>query len=52
MNRENGSLYRKLSVFDGNNWNQSLIQMCVLLGAQDVLDLVNNGNVLIAANAI
>ncbi|XP_050897536.1 uncharacterized protein LOC127104394 [Lathyrus oleraceus] len=45
MNYINGSLPTKLPVFDGNNWNQWPIQMRVLFGAQDVLDLVNDGYV-------
>ena len=38
----NSNLSTKLPVFDGKNWNWS-IQMRVLFGAQDVLNLVNEG---------
>ena len=41
MNRNN--LSTKLPVFDGKNWNRWMIQMHVLFGAQNVLDLVNDG---------
>ena len=51
MNDENGSLDTKLPVFDGKNWNQWSIQMRVLFGAQDVLNLVNDGYTPIAENA-
>lgn len=46
----NGSLNTKLQVFDGNNWNQWMIQVCVLFGAQDVLDLFNDGYMLIGTD--
>ena len=39
----NGNLSTKLPVFDGKNWNRWMIQMCMLFGAQDVLDLINDG---------
>ena len=42
---ENGSLSIKLPMLDGENWNRWMIQMCVLFGAQDVLDLINDGYV-------
>lgn len=32
----------KLLVFDRKNWNWWMIQMRVLFGAQDILDLVND----------
>ncbi|CAL5187707.1 unnamed protein product [Lathyrus oleraceus] len=48
MNGGNGSLNIKLQVFDGKNWNRWSIQMCVLFGAQGVLDLVSNGYVPVA----
>ena len=41
----------KLPAFDGKNWNRSKIQMRVLFGAQDVLDLVSEGYVPAAADA-
>lgn len=44
----NGNLSTKLQVFDGKNWNQWMIQMRVLFGAQDVLDLINDNYVLVA----
>jgi hypothetical protein len=48
----NGSnLNTKLPVLDGKNWNRWMIQMRVLFGAQDVLDLVTEGYVPVAVNA-
>ena len=46
-----GSLNTKLPVFNGKNWNRWMIQMRVLFGAQDVLDLVTDGYVPAAADA-
>ena len=51
MNGGNGSLNAKLPVFDENNWNRWMIHMRVLFGAQDVLDLVNDGYITIVAIA-
>lgn len=51
MNGGNGSLNAKLPVFNEKNWNWWLIQMYVLLGAQDIIDLVNDGYTLVAENA-
>ena len=48
---EGNSLNTKLPVFDGKSWNKWKIQMCVLFGAQDVLDLVTEGYVPVAADA-
>ena len=45
------SLNTKLPVFNGKNWNKWMIQMRVLFGAQDVLDLVTDGYVPAAADA-
>ena len=47
----NGNMNTKLPVFDGKNWNRWMIQMRVLFGAQDVLDLVTDGYVQVAADA-
>ena len=46
-----GSLNTKLPVFNGKNWNRWMIQMRVMFGAQDILDLVTNGCVPAAADA-
>src|SRR3954462_11832946 len=46
------NLNTKLPVLDGKNWNRWMIQMHVLFGAQDVLDLVTRGYVSIAADAM
>ena len=46
------SLNTKLLVFDGKNWNQWMIQMRVLFGAQDVLDLVTDDYVPIVVDAM
>jgi hypothetical protein len=48
----NGNMNTKLPVFDGKNWNRWMIQMRVLFGAQDVLDLVTDGYVPVAADAM
>jgi hypothetical protein len=40
---ENGNLSTKLPVFDGINWNCWMISVHELFGAQDILDLVNDG---------
>ena len=48
---ENGNLSTKLPVFDGNNQNCQIIQMHVLFGAQDFLDLVNEGYAVLLENA-
>ena len=45
------SLNTKLPVFDGKSWNRWMIQMRVLFGAQDVLDLVTNGYVPVTPDA-
>ena len=45
------SLNTKLPVFDGKSWNRWMIQMRVLFGAQDVLDLDTNGYVPVAVDA-
>ncbi|KAK2363545.1 hypothetical protein QL285_088517 [Trifolium repens] len=50
MNR-NGGMSTKLPVFDGKNWNRWMKQMIVLFGAQDVLELVTEGYVPVAADA-
>ena len=42
----------KHPVFDGQNWNRWMIQMRVLFGAQDVLELVIDGYIPVAADAI
>ncbi|KAK2366943.1 hypothetical protein QL285_080272 [Trifolium repens] len=47
----NGGMSTKLPVFDGKNWNRWMKQMLVLFGAQDVLKLVIEGYVLVAADA-
>ena len=46
-----GSSNTKLPVFNGKNWNRWIIQIHVLFGAQDVLDLVTDGYVPAAADA-
>ncbi|XP_050876368.1 uncharacterized protein LOC127080082 [Lathyrus oleraceus] len=51
MNDRNDSLNTKVIVFDGNNWNQWMIQMHVLFGTQNVLDLVNDSYVALGTNA-
>ncbi|XP_050888532.1 uncharacterized protein LOC127093633 [Lathyrus oleraceus] len=51
MNGGNCSLITKLPVFDGKNWNRLMIQMRVLFGAQDVLDLVNDGYTTVTIDA-
>ena len=47
----NSDMSTKLPVFDGKNWNRWMKQMIVLFGAQDVLELVTEGYVPVAANA-
>ncbi|KAK2375565.1 hypothetical protein QL285_076452 [Trifolium repens] len=47
----NGGMSTKLLVFDGKNWNRWMKQMIVLFGAQDVLELVTEGYVPVAADA-
>ncbi|KAK2397497.1 hypothetical protein QL285_059065 [Trifolium repens] len=47
----NGGMSTKLPVFDGKNWNRWMKQMIVLFGAQDVLELVTEGYVPVAADA-
>ncbi|KAK2363368.1 hypothetical protein QL285_088360 [Trifolium repens] len=47
----NGGMSTKLPVFDGKNWNRWMKQMLVLFGAQDVLELVIEGYVPVAADA-
>lgn len=44
----NSNLSTKLPVFNGKKWNRWMIQMRVLFGAQDVLDLINKGYIHIA----
>lgn len=51
VNGGKGSLNTNILVFDGKNWNQWMIQMCVLFGAQYVLDLVNDSYAAVAADA-
>ena len=51
MNGNNGDVHSKLPVFDGKNWNHWKIQMRVLFGAQDVLDLVTDGYDMLEADA-
>ncbi|KAK2448515.1 hypothetical protein P8452_12596 [Trifolium repens] len=46
-----GNLNTKLPVLNGKNWNRWMIQMRVLFGAQDVLELVTDGYVPVAADA-
>ena len=41
----------KLPIFDGKNWNRWMIQMRVLFGSQDVLELVTDGYILVVAYA-
>ena len=41
----------KISVFDGKNWNRWMIQMHMLFGAQDVLELVTDGYIPVAEDA-
>ncbi|KAK2401579.1 hypothetical protein QL285_051162 [Trifolium repens] len=48
---ENSGMSTKLPVFDGKNWNRWMKQMIVLFGAQDVLELVTEGYVPVAADA-
>ena len=43
MNLNN--LSTKLPVFDGKNWNSWVIQIRVLFGVEDILDLINDGYV-------
>ena len=45
------SLNTKHLVFDRKNWKQWMIQMRVLFGAQDVLDLVTEGYISVATDA-
>ncbi|KAK2352725.1 hypothetical protein QL285_090440 [Trifolium repens] len=47
----NGDMSTKLPVFDGKSWNRWMKQMIVLFGAQDVLELVTEGYVPVAADA-
>ena len=47
----NNDIHSKLPVFDGKNWNRWKIQMRVLFGSQDVLDLVTDGYNLLEADA-
>ncbi|KAK2405339.1 hypothetical protein QL285_054585 [Trifolium repens] len=47
----NSGMSTKLPVFDGKNWNRWMKQMIVLFGAQDVLELVTEGYVPVAADA-
>lgn len=51
MNGGSGGLDTKLPVFDGTNWNRWSIQMKVLFGAQDVVELVNDGYAPVGENA-
>lgn len=43
MNGGSSGFNTKLPLFDGKNWNRWSIQMRVLFGAQDVVELVNDG---------
>ena len=45
----NSNLSTKLPVFDGKNWNRWMIQMRVLFGPQDVLELVTEGYISVAS---
>ncbi|KAK2361761.1 hypothetical protein QL285_086881 [Trifolium repens] len=47
----NSGMSTKLPVFDDKNWNRWMKQMIVLFGAQDVLELVTEGYVPVAADA-
>ena len=47
----NSSLNTKLPIFYGKNWNRWMIQIHVLFGAQDVLELVTNGYVPVVVDA-
>ncbi|KAK2403434.1 hypothetical protein QL285_052871 [Trifolium repens] len=47
----NSGMSTKLPDLNGKNWNRWMIQMCVLFGVQDVLELVTDGNVPVAADA-
>ena len=47
----NGNMNTKLPVFDGKNWNRWMIQMRVLFGAQDVLELVIDVYIPVAEDA-
>ncbi|KAK2383975.1 hypothetical protein QL285_071375 [Trifolium repens] len=47
----NSGMSTKLPVFDGKNWHRWMKQMIVLFGAQDVLELVTEGYVPVAADA-
>lgn len=51
MNCVNGRLNTKLLAFDGKNWNQWSIEMSVLFGVQDVIDLVNDDYVPVTTDA-
>lgn len=51
MNGNNGGFNTHLPMFDGKNWNRWSIQMRVLFGAQDVVELVNDGVTALAENA-
>ena len=51
MNRNGGDIHSKLPVFDGKNWNRWKIQMHVLFGSQDVLDLVTDDYDMLEADA-
>lgn len=48
MNGGNGGLNTKLDVVGGKKWNRWSIQMCVIFGAQDALEIVNDGYTLVA----
>ena len=48
----NDNMSTKLPVFDGKNWNRWMIQMRVLFGAQDVLELVTDGYIQVTKDAI
>ena len=48
---ENSDISSKLPVFDGKNWNRWKIQMRVLFGSQDVLDIIIDGYASLAADA-
>lgn len=51
MNGGNSSLNMKFPLFDVKNWNRWMIQMCVLFGTQDVLDLANEGYAAVVVDA-
>lgn len=51
MNGGNGSLNTKLQVFGGKDWNRWMIQTRVLCRDEDVVDLVNEGYIVVVTDA-